>query len=75
MAKKGVVAVVGRAVVDQQYRERFYKNPMDAMAGYDLTGEEKQVLAGIDRRELDKLAADVNYRLRSWHISWAINPS
>ncbi|MFA5802457.1 MAG: Os1348 family NHLP clan protein [Thermoleophilia bacterium] len=75
MAKKGVVAVVGRAVVDQQYRERFYRNPSEAMAGYDLSGEEKQALAGIDRREMDKFADSVNFRLRSWYINWAVNPS
>ena len=73
MAKKGVVAVVGRAVVDRRYRERFYKNPREAMAGYELTGEEQQALAGIDKRELEKLADSVNYRLRSWYISWAVN--
>ncbi|MFA6000928.1 MAG: Os1348 family NHLP clan protein [Thermoleophilia bacterium] len=74
MAKKGVVAVVGRAVVDEQYRERFYKNPMLAMEGYDLSNDEKQAIAGIDRRQMDKFADSVNYRLRSWYINWAIEP-
>lgn len=73
MSKKGVVAVVGRMVVDRKYREAFYKNPLLAMEGYELTGEEKQAIAGTDRRELEKLADSVNYRLRSWYVSWAIN--
>ena len=72
MPKKGVVAVVGRVVVDRKYREMFYKNPMAAMDGYDLTGEERQAIAGMDRRDIEKLADSVSFRLRSWYIGWAV---
>ena len=48
-------------------------HPHDAFEGYDLTGEEKQALAGIDYQALDKLANSVDSRLQSWYVGWARN--
>jgi len=71
MSKKGVAIVIGRAVVDSKYREMLKKQPHDAMAGYELTGEEMQAIAGMDHKPLDKLADNLNRRMREWFVSWA----
>lgn len=74
MPKKGVAAVIGRAAVDGHYRELLKNNPLEAMEGYDLAGEEKQAIAGMDYRHLDKLAGTLNRRLRDWFVGWASRP-
>ena len=71
MSKQGVGIIIGRAVVDKKYRKLLENNPHDAFEGYELTGEEKQALAGIDYQTLDKLADSVDRRLQSWYVGWA----
>lgn len=71
MSKKGVVVVIGLAVVDQKYRSLLQNNPSDAMARYELTGEERRAIAGMDFRPLEKLADTLNHRLREWFVGWA----
>lgn len=71
MSKKGVAGVMGRATVDRQYREMLKRNPLDAMEGYELDSAEKQAIAGIDHRELDRFADALNRRLRDWFVAWA----
>jgi len=64
---------MGRAVVDKRYRELLKRSPQSAFEGYDLTGEERQALAGIDHRALEKLADSVDHRLKSWYVGWALD--
>ncbi len=70
MSKQGVGIVIGRAVVDKKYRQLLKARPQDAFEGYELTGEERQALAGIDHGALEKLADSVDYRMRSWYVGW-----
>lgn len=71
MSKKGVAVVIGLAAVDQKYRRLLETSPRDAMEGYELTGEEKQAIAGMDFRLLEKLAGSLNHRLKEWFVGWA----
>ncbi len=71
MSKKGVAVVIGLAAVDQNFRHLLESNPHDAMEGYELTGEEKQAIAGMDFRPLQRLADSLNHRLKEWFVSWA----
>lgn len=70
MSKKGVTVVVGRAVVDDNYRELLKDRPLEAMEGYDLNISEKQAIAGMDYNQLEKFAGNLNHRLRHWFVSW-----
>lgn len=71
MSKNAVAVVVGRAVVEKRYRELLRKSPVDALDGYELTNEERQALAGLDHRHLEKTADALNQRLRMWFVRWA----
>lgn len=71
MSKKGVAIVVGRAAVDDCYRNYLKEHPHDALAGYELSNEERAAIAGIDHKSLDKLSVDVKKRMRSWYVGWA----
>lgn len=71
MSKKGVTVVVGRAVVDDNYRELLKDRPLEAMEGYDLNISEKQAIAGMDYNQLEKFASNLNHRLRHWFVAWS----
>lgn len=70
MSKKGVTIVIGKAVVDSRYRELLKSNPQGALDGHELTGEERQAIAGLDHKELERLANALNRRLRDWYVNW-----
>ncbi|MBI5870842.1 MAG: hypothetical protein HZB44_07810 [Actinobacteria bacterium] len=73
MSKQGVGIVMGRAVVDKRYRELLKRSPQSAFEGYELSGEERQALAGIDHKALEKLSTSVDDRLKSWYVGWALD--
>lgn len=73
VSKQGVGIVMGRAIVDKQYRELLKRSPQSAFEGYDLSGEERQALAGIDHRALEKLCNSVDERLKAWYVAWALD--
>lgn len=64
---------MGRAMVDQKYRELLKRSPQSAFEGYDLSTEERQALAGMDHGSLEKLAESVKQRLKSWQVAWALD--
>jgi hypothetical protein len=72
MARKGVAVVVGRAAVDERYRKLLKEQPHSAFEGYELTAPEMQALARIDHEALDKLAASLDDRMKSWYVAWAM---
>jgi hypothetical protein len=71
MSKKGVAIVIGRAAVDDCYRNYLKEHPNEALAGYELTREERAAIAGIDKKALDKFSGDVSKRMRAWYVGWA----
>ncbi|MHB9112344.1 MAG: Os1348 family NHLP clan protein [Thermoleophilia bacterium] len=73
MSKQGVGIVMGRAIVDKPYRELLKRSPQSAFEGYELSGEERQALAGIDYSALEKLSNSVEDRLKSWYVGWALD--
>lgn len=64
---------MGRAIVDKRYRELLKRSPQSAFEGYELSGEERQALAGIDHKALEKLSISVDERLKSWYVGWALD--
>lgn len=71
MSKKGVAIVIGRAAIDDCYRNYLKEHPHEALDGYELSREERAAIAGIDHKSLDKFSNDVGKRLRSWYVGWA----
>jgi len=71
MSKKGVAIVIGRAVVDDSYRQFLKDHPNEALQGYELSHEERSAIGGIDHKSLEKFSQDIGKRLRSWYVVWA----
>ncbi len=55
--------VVGKAVRDETFRSQLFSDPDAALAGYDLTAEEKSALRGIPAETLDDFANNLDDRI------------
>jgi hypothetical protein len=64
MTAGDVQKVIARAVSDAGFRELLFRNPGDALAGYDLTAEERAtILGGLSREGFDASASDLGERV------------
>ena len=62
MSKQAMEAIRGRSVLDDSYRHQFFADPNRALAGYDLTKEERAALLSVDAETLDAFAGPVGGR-------------
>jgi hypothetical protein len=53
MSHKAVEDIISRAVVDTQFREQLFSAPDQALAGHDLTADEKKALTEMSREKFD----------------------
>jgi hypothetical protein len=53
MARQDIERLIGRAVLDSEFRERLFADPEKAVreAGFDLSGEEMATLKQIDPQQ------------------------
>lgn len=56
MSDREIQAVMGRCLLDGAYRELLFADPDRALAGYDLTTNERAALLGVDAEMLDACA-------------------
>jgi hypothetical protein len=56
MSKQTLETILGRCVMDADYRVLLFADPDLALAGYDLTKEERAALLAIDAETLDAFA-------------------
>jgi len=57
MSKKGIEAVLSRAMSDAKFAETLFTAPEKALAGFDLTSEELANVKGMSRADFDQFAA------------------
>ncbi len=58
MSKAGVEAFAAKAVADKTFRQKIKENPDAALAGYDLTSEEKAAVKSGNASRLRELGID-----------------
>lgn len=63
MSQRELEAVIGRAIVDQEYRMELFANPTAALAGYELTEAEVAALRTVDAESLDGCASMFGARI------------
>ena len=56
MAREAVEQILGRAIMDQAFRQALFSSPDKALAEYDLTEEELAGLRALDAESLDSAA-------------------
>jgi hypothetical protein len=59
MSHNNVEQIISRAVVDEQFRELLFTSPNEALAGHDLTADERQALQGLSREKFDNALGDL----------------
>ena len=63
MSKKAVEAVIGKAVLDSEFREALFANPGEVLAGYELAVEEVAALKTIDAGAIESFAGALDERI------------
>jgi hypothetical protein len=63
MSQDGIKQVIGRAVVDAEFRNLLFSNSAEALRGFDLTPEEAAGFKKMPRADFDKLLSDVETRV------------
>ena len=63
MSKQSMEAIIGRSLMDHAYRELFFADPDQALAGYELTKEERAALLAVDSETLDAFAERLGVQL------------
>jgi hypothetical protein len=68
MSQDAVSQIIGRAVVDEEFRNLLFSDPRQALQGYDLTGEEADALEHLKREDLEDLSTKLDSRItkRAW---------
>jgi hypothetical protein len=64
MSQRELEAVIGRAIVDQEFRVELFANPTAALAGYELTEAETAALRLVDAESLDGCAIMLGEHIR-----------
>ena len=63
MSKEAVQAVIGKAVMESEFRELLFANPDQALEGYELTDEEMAALKAIDAETMESFAGSLDERI------------
>lgn len=63
MSTEAVQAIIGRAVLDQEFRKALIDNAAKACQGYDLTEEELEALEELDGESFETFAGKLPPRI------------
>jgi hypothetical protein len=67
MSKEALQAVIGKAVLDSEFREALFADPNQALEGYELTEEEVAALKAIDAETMESFAGSLDERIsKAW---------
>lgn len=67
MSKEAFEAVIGKAIVETEFRYLLLADPEQALAGFALTEEEKNTLKKIDDETLEALSNSVHAHIMTRH--------
>ncbi len=63
MSQQTVQNIIGRAVMDEAFRNLLFSDPDKALEGYDLSEEEKRILRNLDADEVSGFAGKLDERI------------
>ncbi len=76
MSKEAIESIIGKAILDAEFRKVLLEEPEKALAGYDLTETEKAQLKGLESETLDLMSTTLEMRVsRSSFALQAVNPT
>jgi hypothetical protein len=76
MSKEAVESILGKAILDAEFRKALIVEPEKALAGFDLTETEKAQLKGLESETLDLMSTTLDMRVsRSSFAFQAVDPT
>ena len=63
MSQKVIEQIIGRLVLDPEFRKQMASDRRQALAGYALSDDERVALDGLDLAELEGAATDLEQRV------------
>ena len=63
MSKEAIESVIGKMMLDADFREAFAASPDQVLTGFDLTETEKASLKSMDVETMDALAHTLDERI------------
>ncbi len=63
MSKASVEQVIGKLLIDADFRKAVAANPAEALAGYELTTEEREALSKVDVASFEAAAGEIDRRI------------
>jgi hypothetical protein len=63
MSRQALEAIVGRVILDQEFRLALFADPEAALVGYEVTEEEMAALRSVDAESLDACASRIGRRV------------
>lgn len=63
MTMDAIEQVIGRAVLDEEFRELLFSDPEKALAGFDLTDEEREKLLTLAQDEFRESLGGLGKRI------------
>lgn len=63
MSEEQLIEVVGRAVVEAEFRTLLGSDPEKAVEGYDLTAEEIELLKSIESELIESISSELEERV------------
>ena len=65
MTVESVTQIIGRAVVEPEYRALLFADQTTALNGYDLTEEEVAALQSLSRERFETMLADLRRKIEN----------
>lgn len=63
MAQDNIAEIVGRAVIDEEFRKLLFSNPQEALKDYTLTDDETDALMKIKEEDLVDFGGKLDKRI------------
>ena len=63
MSREQLEAVIGRAISDSTFRDLLASDPGSALAGYDLSDDERALLTDAQSRDFNELLTSLDARI------------
>ena len=73
MSKEAVEAIIGKAVLDGEFREALFADPEKVLAEYDLTEEEVAGLRAIDFETMESFAGTLDERISKMKLAFFLD--
>ena len=74
MSLESVQTIVGKAVLDREYRELLFSHPDDALKGHDLAPGEISSLKALSREKFDAVAGDLEEQMLGSIVAGNLGP-